>query len=467
MASRESLDPVDRFGNAIEAKFGLRFDDTRRGFLAEVLERRGPSWLAHFEHEATTDDLRRLAEELTVGESYFFRNIEQFDALAQVVLPARMHARAGAKTLRVLSAGCSSGEEPYSLAIVLREHVPSEWKVAVTGLDVNPAALRRAATGRYSPWALRETPPEAKQRWFTAQGREHALAAEVRAMVRFAEHNLAEEDALLWAPEHYDVIFCRNVLMYFAPHQARAVIERFERALAPGGYLFLGHAESLRDRSDGFALCQSHGTFYYERAPQRPGAWRDDREPSIPEEVRPATRRARPIASPPAVRSADLLVAARELMQRERYSEALAVIEGLDARDRDTLHLRAVLLTHTERIAEAQAACAALLALDRNDAGAHYLLALCAERAGEVAAAVAHDEAATNVDPTFAMPRLHLGLMARRRRELPTARRELQLALPLLEREDPDKLLLFGGGFARETLIALCCAELVACGGAS
>jgi chemotaxis protein methyltransferase CheR len=163
------------------------------------------------------------------------------------------------------------------------------------------------------------------------------------------------------------------------------------------------------------------------------------------------------------------VAAALELLRVERYGEALELLDGLGpiaARDVDVMLLRAVLLTHTGRIATAEQACNSLLALDGLNAGAHYLLALCAERSGALARAVEHDEAAAYLDPSFAMARLHLGLMARRRREQHTARRELARALALLEREDPARLLLFGGGFGRETLVALCCAELAACGGA-
>jgi len=135
------------------------------------------------------------------------------------------------------------------------------------------------------------------------------------------------------------------------------------------------------------------------------------------------------------------------------------------AADPDSLLLRAALLTHSGRLDDAERACAELLGRDELNAGAHYVLALCREAAGDTNGASEHDEVSVYLDPTFAMPRLHLGLLARRGSNREGARRELTRALSLLQREDASRLLLFGGGFNREALTVLCRAELVACGG--
>lgn len=133
--------------------------------------------------------------------------------------------------------------------------------------------------------------------------------------------------------------------------------------------------------------------------------------------------------------------------------------------DPDVLLLKAVLLTHGGDLAVAEKACRELLGLDEMSAGAHYLMALCREDAGDRRGAVDHDQRAIYLDPGFAMPRLHLGLLARRAADPSGARRELEQALVLLQREEASRLLLFGGGFSREALIALCRAEFVSCGG--
>jgi chemotaxis protein methyltransferase CheR len=162
------------------------------------------------------------------------------------------------------------------------------------------------------------------------------------------------------------------------------------------------------------------------------------------------------------------LEGAHELLRQERFGEALEMMQRLppeSGRDPDVLLLHAALLTHRGRLREAEEACTRLLDVDELSAGAHYLLALCHEGAGDGARAVYHDQVATYLDPAFAMPHLHLGLLARRAGDRSTAQRELGHALSLLQREDGSRLLLFGGGFGRDTLVALCRTELLRCGG--
>jgi chemotaxis protein methyltransferase CheR len=157
-----------------------------------------------------------------------------------------------------------------------------------------------------------------------------------------------------------------------------------------------------------------------------------------------------------------------DLLRQERFAEALALVQSRpeeQGRDADVLLLQAVLLTHGGQLAAAEAVCLELLDKDDLNAGAHYVLALCREGAADSRGAIEHDQVAVYLDPAFAMPRLHLGLLARRTGDRETARRELTQALTLLQREDAARLLLFGGGFGREALVALCRAELVACGG--
>ena len=176
-----------------------------------------------------------------------------------------MRAQTSSRTLRVLSAGCSSGEEPYSIAMVMRDTVANpSWHISIRAIDVNPAALERARRAEFTSWALRETPPDIQRASFRVDARRFVLDGSIRAMVRFEERNLTAEDPELWQPRSYDVMFCRNVLMYFTAEQMRAAVARMARSLAAGGYLFLGHAETLRGVSSEFHLCHTHETFYYQ-----------------------------------------------------------------------------------------------------------------------------------------------------------------------------------------------------------
>ncbi|HEU4583991.1 MAG TPA: protein-glutamate O-methyltransferase CheR [Polyangiaceae bacterium] len=488
---------VEAFRASIARRLGLHFDDTKSGQLESVLGQRleathqpCDSYLQLLEREPLGEEAGALARALTVGETYFFRNPDHFRAVAEVVLPERR--RAGTRRVRALSAGCSSGEEAYSLAILGRSQPPARaCELEIRGVDVNPAALEKARRARFSAWALRETPAEIQQRWFQPAGREFLLDETLRGAVEFEQRNLAEEDGELWQPRRYDLIFCRNVLMYFVPEVAQAVVARMAGALVPGGYLFLGHAETLRGLSQQFHLCHTHGTFYYQLAasgrerleplPPAParGAARLDPLP-LPlvdasdgwvDAIRKAAERIQalsarsPTSEPPAAGPSWDLPGALELLRRERFGEALQLVRSFpseSASDPDVLLLQAVLLAHNAELGAAEQACHRLLALDELNAGAHYVLALCREGAGDRATAIEQDQVAVYLAPSFAMPRLHLGLLARRAGERETARRELEQALQLLQGEDPSRLLLFGGGFQREALIALCRAELAA-----
>jgi chemotaxis protein methyltransferase CheR len=497
-----AVDPrdVERFRELILRRLGLRFEDAKLGFLGDVLQRRVDAarrpcalYLNALDGDPAADELGALATELTVPETYFFRNNEQFRALAEIVLPERLQARP--RALRFLSAGCATGEEPYTIAIMLRELVPNPaCTLHIRAVDINPAALAKARRAHYSPWALRETPDDIKRKWFHTGKRDAALDESIRNAVRFDERNLTVDDRELWSPGTYDAIFCRNVIMYFSPEHAQAVIARIAHALAPGGYLFLGHAETLRGLSEDFHLCHTHGTFYYQRkealgaalaaspamgpavAPGLPTA-----PPSLPsfndawvEVIRVASERvefltqprAAPLAAPvpPAPRRLDT---ALDLLRQERFSDALAELRDLpaDARDPDALLLEAMLLAHGGHLATAEEACRALLAGNELNAGAHYVFALCREGAGDRDGAAEQDRMAVYLDPAFAMPRLHLGLLARKAGDREAARRDLAQALVLLRQEDASRLLLFGGGFNRAALVALCSSALRDCGG--
>jgi chemotaxis protein methyltransferase CheR len=515
-----SLD-VERFRAIVADRFGLYFDDTKLGLLAEVFKRRidasGIPSEVYLDRlmaaQNSREEIGALAEELTVTETYFLRNMDQFRALIEVALPDRMRAQRARRSLQLLSAGCASGEEAYSLAAMVRQHLPEAagWDVTIRGVDINKAMITKARRGHYSAWSLREMPSDFQQRWFRVKGREFDLDQSIRAMVTFELRNLIEDDPSFWLPQTFDIIFCRNVLMYFVPEMARAIVTRLSRALVPGGYLFLGHAENLRGLSQDFHLRHTHGTFYYQRKQgdtecsppdittvawtgpaSSPGALLALEDPLVSvveaadswvDTIRRAAGRIQTLsenrAAPgaPAQRGSDRTPAVSprwdldrslELLRKERFAEALALVGALppeSAGDPDVLLLRAVLLTQSGDLSGAERVCAELLAFDEMNAGAHYLLAICREGLGDRQGAIEHDQVAVYLDPGFAMPRLHLGLLARRAGEPETARRELGQAFLLFQREDSSRVLLFGGGFSRESLVSLCRSELGACGG--
>jgi chemotaxis protein methyltransferase CheR len=499
---------IEQFRTIVAGRFGLQYEDGKLDYLADVLRQRMESTgCTRFDSYVNrlapsslgSAELRALAEELTVNETFFFRNADNFRAFTEVVLPDRVRARRHEKRLRILSAGCASGEEPYSLAILVREALPdlASWDVKIVGIDVSPAMLAKASQARYSAWSLRATSEDAKRRYFRTDGRDFLLDPAIQKMVTFEERNLVDEDPLFWRSLACDVVLFRNVLMYFTPDTAREVVRRIGQALLPGGFLFLGHAETLRGLTHEFHLCHTHDTFYYRRRDaseavvvtatwsvqsnegaanvlpavvESTASWVDviqraseriatlaDGRAGFPNQDAPRVA-ARATAPTAAARTWDLALVLAAVRQ-ERFSDALEIISSLPTdsqQDPDALLLRAVLLTNNGRLDEAEEVCSRLLALDELNAGAHYLMALCREHASDSTGAIEHDQTAIYLDASFAMPHLHMGIMAKRSGDAATAQREFGHASIRLAREDASRLLLFGGGFSREALLQLC-----------
>ena len=483
---------VERFRSIVEERTGLGFVPGKTDDLPALLHKRAAAralaageYLVRLERGELRDEVRALATHLTVAETYFFRNPTQFDAFRALAVRHMTQPETRQRPMRVLSAGCASGEEAYSLAIAAREvFAGSACSAKVVGVDLNPFVLERARKASYSEWSLRAVDADVRARWLHTHGAETTLDPSIQRAVEFIEGNLAQPDRELFGDADWDVIFCRNVLMYFSPERARAALASLTRALAPLGHLFLGHAETLRGLSHDFHLCHTHEAFYYQRkqpdTSHLPGVSLPlaaaaltprDEAPSHGAadwfaDIERATTRVRGLGLAPAVvaevaRPGDL-GAVLELMQRDRHTEALALLSttsGAQTHDPDQLLIEATLLIHGNHFAAAEAVCERLLSIDELSAGANYVLALCREAAGDPERALHLDEVAAYLDPDFAMPHLHTGLLLRRIGKPEAARRALARAQALLAREDPARLAMFSGGFGRSALLALCSAE--------
>lgn len=502
---------IERFRDAVSRQLGFSFDDTKLGQLANVLYdrmcatdcREPSSYIDRLAvHGLSGSEIGAIAEQLTVAETYFFRHSDQIRAFSECALPERIQAQATRRRLRILSAGCSSGEEPYTLAIEIREHLRglTGWQIEIIGCDVNAAVLTRARRGTYSEWSLRETSEPIRRRYFHQSQKEFTLDEEILAMVAFEERNIVDDDSRFWRPETFDIVFCRNVMMYFTPEAVRDLVNKIEMSLYSGGFLFLGPAETLRGVSQSFHLLHTHGAFYYQVRPPMdrpvlgdvpmvaetqllPAALTPDTpwldaivgaseriaalSAAVPTALAPPM--GQPITGSPSPRAPQPsdLAHATELLRQERYREALHLLRSLPAEaamDPDAQLLLGVVLAQKGDVAEAEHVCRNVLALDEMNAGAHYLTALCREHAGDTSAAWEHDQTAAYLDPAFAMPHLHLGLLAKGQRRPEVARREFGQACALLALEDAARILMFGGGFNREALLRLCRAEMRAAG---
>ncbi|RMH30122.1 MAG: protein-glutamate O-methyltransferase CheR [Planctomycetota bacterium] len=195
------------------------------------------------------DEFQEMFNRITINETSFFRNEPQLSVFENHALPAVLDARADAKRIRIWSAACSSGEEPFTLAMILHRTLGvrlMDWRIEILGTDISGKALEIANSGVYSSYAVRSTPKLMLDRYFTEKNGHYELDPEIRSMVSFETMNLKDRMA---ARRHgqWDVIFCRNVLIYFDEKMKKQVVQTFHDQLADDGWLFIGHSESIRD----------------------------------------------------------------------------------------------------------------------------------------------------------------------------------------------------------------------------
>ena len=214
-------------------------------------------------------EMRHLLNEITIGETYFFRSQAQLDAVSKVILPKvmAMSSKQGFKKLRVWSAGCSTGEEPYTLGILLSEHFAQhgkDWTFEIHATDLNENSIAKCREGLYAEYAVRNLIGPRRDKYFRPEGGFYRLKEEVRTGVRFERLNLQDQTRMLFM-KGFDLIFCCNVLIYFDGVAKRRTVDHFYNGLVPGGYFFLGECETLFGIYDQFRLVHFPGTTAYHK----------------------------------------------------------------------------------------------------------------------------------------------------------------------------------------------------------
>jgi chemotaxis protein methyltransferase CheR len=228
----------------------------------------GEYWSRLTAHANREAELRNLLNEITIGETYMFRSPPQIEALRKVIIPELMadKTKQVIKRLRFWSAGCSTGEEPYTLAITMLEEsrgILKDWKVEILATDLNDRSVETAKAGIYGDYALRFVTEPMKQRYFMpVEGNKFQVREELKKMISFSRLNLQDDSKMLFM-KGMDVIFCCNVLIYFNGTSKSKVIDHFYSNLNFGGYFFLGTSESLLKLNDKFHLVHFPGSICY------------------------------------------------------------------------------------------------------------------------------------------------------------------------------------------------------------
>jgi chemotaxis protein methyltransferase CheR len=259
----------------LEKSAGLVHDESRRDSLAFAIGGRMEAtvttsvgvYLELLAGAQGAAERQHLIDVVTIQETHFFRNPPQIRALRQHVLPELIRRSvAGDRPLTIWSAGCSTGEEPYSIAMMIRELMPMATRdhVRILGTDVSASALEFAKAGRYGRRAVQMAEPVDLARWFNVTADSYAVRDDVRSLVELRLHNLITEPPPFEAGE-VDLLLCRNVTIYFNRDTTKSLMSRFHTSLSDGGYLFLGHSETLWQMSDAFTLVSLGDAFVYRR----------------------------------------------------------------------------------------------------------------------------------------------------------------------------------------------------------
>ncbi len=446
-----SPDLLARFGAFLAEQMGLHFPPERRPELERALAEAAPvfgcrdvesclHWL--LSASLTRAQVETLAGYLTIGETYFFRERSVMAALENQVLPTLIGRRRREKRLRIWSAACASGEEPYSIAMLLDRCLPepAEWDVTLLATDINPAALQKAAAGVYREWSFRDKPPEVKARYFKKNDQGHyELDARLKRRVTFGYLNLAEDSypSLLGNTNAMDLILCRNVLLYFAPERVRRVVEKLRRSLAPGGWLVAGQTEISLLNGSGLEARPFPGAILHRNDGAAGWLVPDVAAPAVEPPPRPAAPSASPVA--PVIEAAlDPAIEAAVASAAHRAGEPVNEVTDPAAMARA--------LADLGRLEAAQACCQRAIASDKLNPSHYYLLAAIAQERGALAEAAMALRSALFLEPDFVLAYYALGRLAERRGQTAAAARHYENARRLLARHPPEAPLPHGDG---------------------
>ena len=490
---------------------GLQFEEGRRQALHlalwQRLQYRGyDSYREYYNllkfHPEGRHEIRELLDLITIGETYFFRNKAQFDVLMRFVLPEIIKRKVDSrdKCIRVWSAGCSGGDETYSIAIAMMEVVPSykEWSIPILGTDINRNGLTSAKEAIYGQKNIGHLPKEYLDKYFKVRGSTYILEANVRELVQFEYHNLAKDPFIHEKMQNIDILFCRNVTIYFDGQTTQRVIENFYNCLAQDGYLFLGHTETLWQITNKFERVEFPQTFIYkkrispvqeealkpfmavpeitlenltsirERGTEKSIFLRELRsglleKPEPLEQVEDSTLR---VEKPPDIKE-KLESAYKEatLCLREIKDQA-ALSSSNDIIAQDKNHIRtslteATILANEAKYKEAADILAKIIEVDNLSVEAYYLLGVLSYKSSDLKEAERQFRKVIYVDPDLVLAYFNLGNVYLYQRKYSEAAREFRNAIRLLEKRPKDEQVKFCEDFTVEFLLKACRNNLV------
>ena len=270
-----SPDTFKQLRDLIYERSGMYFQDNKKYILegrlqGRLRERHCRSYEDYYnllKFDAWRDsELTALFDLITTNETFFYRDMPQLLAFNDTIVPAIMEANRGVSKLRIWSAACSTGDEPYTLAMMLLERPALiNWSIEILGSDISETVLNQARRGVYGAHSVRNVPPALLAKYFAKEGGQYVLSAKVKQLVKFMNVNLYDQ-ARLKMLRGMDVIFCRNCLIYFDDKAKQKIVASLYDCLRPNGYLVIGFSESMHEVSKAFKPVHAHRTVLYQKA---------------------------------------------------------------------------------------------------------------------------------------------------------------------------------------------------------
>jgi chemotaxis protein methyltransferase CheR len=420
----------------------------------------------------TQNQIEILAGHLTVGETYFFRERKVFEILEQSLLPGLIAARRKTeRRLRFWSAGCCTGEEPYSIAILLHKMLPDlkTWNISILATDITPRFLHKASEGIYGKWSFRDCPQWVQEKYFQRSKKDlFEILPEIKNMVTFAYLNLVEDSypALSNQTNAMDVIFCRNVLMYFAEEPAKKVVHNLSRSLVDEGWLVISPTESVYIPSPPFAAVRFPDAVLYKKDGKLRGAKeiphllppllsKEATAPARPRVDAALKRDTAPVHEIKTVKRSEAkekeaekalppYVKAQALYEHGRYGEATRELLELVSHDQDTVTVLTLLArTYANQgdLMEARKWCERAIAKDKLVSGLHYLRATILMEQGGAEEAVMSLKRALYLDPDFVLAHFAMGVLNSRRGKLKETEKHFKNVITLLRNCQQEEIL--------------------------
>ncbi|MFH1098007.1 MAG: CheR family methyltransferase [Candidatus Desantisbacteria bacterium] len=396
------------------------------------------------------EEFKELMNLLTVGETYFFRDIKHFEILGKYILPELIKYKKdrGDNSIRIWSAGCSTGEEPYSIAMFLLENftIPSLWDIEILATDVSTKALQKAREGIYTKWSLRAIDRKYSQKHFTTVENRYHLNDDIKQMVRFEYFNLIREPYPLTKMGNYwDIILCKNVTIYFKIDSTKRVIHDFYQSLRDGGSLFIGMSESLFQISDEFSLTEHDNCFLYKKiaGQEKPTGYK--REIKIP------------VVKKIVFEDAEVnFKHATEHFKAKHYDRAiveLGKVVRLKSQHTDARLMLADIYANEERYTEAEEECRKVIEINSLLPISHCLLGIVLGKQKRVTEAIPELKKAIYLDQDMAIAHLHLANLYYDNKEYNHSAREFKNVLRIMEKDLDKEVGLSDGGFSQEVLL--------------